>query len=133
MKNSNSSICLFGIGLSTLLGCKKAQDEGCYQKYPTVKTARNVEGRMSILDSKYPEIWSIKVDGSIGGQGYDSQDAVVIPCNIPENLKKEGLRVIFSGQAKSTDRDSKKNAYPLWFWDVYYLDQSEIKILNSSY
>ncbi|HYK76773.1 MAG TPA: hypothetical protein VEV16_07340 [Daejeonella sp.] len=126
---------LLVIGFLTILGCKKITQEGnCYQEYQTVKTATNVEGRMSILDSKHPEIWSIKVDGIIGTKGptYDSRDAV-IPCNISEDLKKEGLKVIFSGKVKNTGRDFKKDADSVWYLDVYYLDQSEIKILNSSY
>ncbi len=71
-----------------------------------MKVAQNEGGRISVLSSEYPDVWVIVVDGIVGEKGpiFDGPD-VVVACNLPDTLEVEGLRVVFSGELKSTCDD----------------------------
>ncbi len=120
---------------STIFSCKKnntADGEACYQDRKIVKIAKNIRGVVSILDSKHPNTWSIKSrQGIIGSPGptYDSFD-IIIPCNLPNNFKKEGLLVFFSGALKDPNKDFKNSADSIYYADVYYSQLDEIKIME---
>ena len=64
----------------------------------------------------------LSLEGIIGYDGptYDSRD-LVIPCNVPNKFKAEGLRVTFSGQLKDTGRDFGD------FSHIYYGNLNDIQ------
>lgn len=59
---------------------------------------------------------------------YDSQD-IGLPCNLPEEFKKDGLKVKFSGKYKELAVKPSPNQVPIFAGQVYYyLEISKIQL-----
>lgn len=121
--------------LFTSLGCKKSDTDvsGCFGNRITVKSVTGVKGRISILDTKHPDLWCIiSTQGIYNSEdpSYDSAD-IVIPCQLPEDFKKTGLLVTISGDLKDVGRDFKTDAYSVLYSNIYYSDLKELKIDES--
>jgi len=118
--------------ISLIFSCKDdvqiqdgCQYNGCDLKRPTIKTANNAAGRISIFSKQYPDLWVIvSEDGIIGEDGpiYDGPDIVVI-CNLPDSLKVYDLQVIFSGELKDSCEDFEKG-----FSEIYYCTPAQLTI-----
>jgi hypothetical protein len=132
--NPNNNFWLFlfivSVGLS-LFSCKDDLDsceyEGCDQQRQTIKKAKEVKGRISVFDSQHPNLWVIvSEEGIIGSDApiFDGPD-VVIFCNIPDSLKTNNLRVIFSGELKDSCDDFKPSIS-----EIYYSTITQISSRN---
>jgi hypothetical protein len=67
-----------------------------------IKSAKDVRGRVSVLDLDNPNTWVIVSEqGIIGNPNpvYDGPD-IVIPCNLPDTLKRQDTKVVFSGDLR---------------------------------
>lgn len=98
----------------------------CDVSRKTVKVARNVQGRVRIFDIDHPNLWVIvSQQGIIGQTGpiFDGPD-IVVPCNLPDNMKQNGLLVVFSGDLKDS-----KNELPTLTNKVYYSQLTNLQLI----
>lgn len=120
---------LLWVFLISGFGCKEnvipCEYEGCDPKRQTIKIAEEVRGRISVLDSKHPNLWVIvSEEGIIGQEGpiFDGPD-IVVACNLPDSLKENGLKVIFSGELKDACDDFK-----LFNSTLYYSNLTQMMV-----
>ena len=74
----------------------------CEAPGAVVKTANDVQGRISVLDTAHPDLWVIvREQGIIGNPNpiYDGPD-IILPCNLPDSLKRQDVNVLFSGELR---------------------------------
>ena len=108
--------------LPLMLSCDNEMQEnciydGCDSRRKTIKVADNIVGRVSILSQHYPDTWVIISKKGIIGDGnmiYDGSDIIVI-CNLPDSIKFDGQKVVFSGKLKDSCDDFDK-----WVGEIYY-------------
>lgn len=96
----------------------------CGLEGPAVKVAKDVRGRVSVLDASNPDLWVIVSEqGIIGNPNpiYDGPD-IVIPCNLPDSLKRQNLKVIFSGDLKEYKGTAKG-----WLSTLYNSELTSVK------
>ena len=91
----------------------------CDSKRKTVKEADGLEGQIWFNKAVQEYAIYVSVDGT-----YDTQ-YVGIPCELSEEFKKEGLRVVFSGKYKDF---SKQPTTVMPGQTYYYLNLSKIEI-----
>jgi len=99
--------------------------KGCDPRRQTIKVAQNAIGRVAILSAQHPDVWVIvSEDGIIGENSvvFDGPD-IVIACNLPDSMKKDGLKVIFSGELKDSCND-----YNSFTSIIYYSSTENIQI-----
>src|SRR5690554_1164080 len=125
-----TSAILLGMALLMGFGCEnndlKPNDRECFEARQTIKTASNAKGVMLTTEKDEQVIWYIlSLEGIIGYDGptYDTRD-LVIPCDLPDKFKVEGLRVSFSGRLKDTERDFGD------FSHIYYGNLTDIQIME---
>jgi len=105
---------------SIMTSCKeqdRCEYESCDFRRPTIKVADHAKGRIGILSSQYPDTWVIISEEGIIGEStpiFDGPDIVVV-CNLPDSLKINDQRVVFSGELKDSCTDFEK-----WTSKVYY-------------
>ncbi len=99
------ALCFLIISLA-VIGCENAKNDcelsPCNPQRETVKEVADQTGIMSY--DQAVEKWTIIV--SIQGT-YDSQDIGIICNELPENLKSEGLSVVFDGVYKAKCGDNR--------------------------
>lgn len=115
-------------------GCEVSENNkrSCYPNRKIIKKAVNVKGRVGILDVNHPDVWSISsMEGIIGEEGltYDSMDTV-IPCDFPEELKKNDLIVRFSGILLDAEDDFTGGPIGGFYTHVYYAELSKIEVIK---
>ena len=122
-----SMILLIGFIVSCQEDENTCQYEGCDSRRQTVKVAQEARGRIGILSSEYPDVWSIVAEGVIGQSEpiFDGPDVIVV-CNLPDTLKKEGLLAVFSGELKSACDDFGP---PISTSAVYYSILTRINLI----
>lgn len=127
-----TSAILLGMALLMGFGCEnddlKPIEKECFEARQTIKTASNAKGVMLTMEKDEQVIWYIlSLEGIIGYDGptYDSRD-LVIPCNVPNKFKAEGLRITFSGQLKDTGQDFGD------FSHIYYGNLNDIQIMEDN-
>lgn len=91
-----------------LVACQTLEPQGpnnladCEAPGAVIKTANQVRGRISVLDTAHPDLWVIVSEqGIIGNPNpiYDGPD-IVLPCNLPDSLKRQDVNVLFSGELR---------------------------------
>lgn len=108
--------------LSLILSCTDDDQDaceynGCDIRRQTIKLADNAVGRISVLSQQYPDLWVIvSEEGIIGDDNVliDGPDIVVI-CDLPDSLKTNGLKVIFSGDLKNSCKDFEKGLSAIYY------------------
>jgi hypothetical protein len=109
MKKSFLCICIVVSLLQGLLvACQNPEPDAsnklvdCVAPGAVIKTAQQVRGYISVLDADHPDLWVIVSEqGIIGNTNpiYDGPD-IVLPCNLPDSLRKQDVRVLFSGELR---------------------------------
>lgn len=121
--------------LSTIIfSCSKDANspDDCHRKRRIIKQANGITGVVSRLSNEHPDVWCIvSMQGVIGSleTSYDSRD-IVIPCNLPEELKVVGNQVLFSGELKDIGDDFKDSPDKVWLENAYYSELSRIELVN---
>lgn len=110
---------------------RKISDLGpCDVARKTVKVAKDVKGRVTVLDVDHPSLWVIVSEqGVIGVPGpvFDGPD-IVIPCNMPDSLKKYDLKVVFSGDLKES-----QDGLPSGTSKLYYSSVTSIRLTTKKF
>lgn len=104
-----------------IVGCSSptiVQNNSCNAK-EFVKTVKNATGIIYFADSTY-------IVRTAHANTYDSVDIGFV-CNIPDSLKKDGLKLQFDGQYFEYDGTEKS---PFIGTTYYYVSLSNVILLN---
>ncbi|MCJ8167572.1 hypothetical protein MKJ04_22205 [Pontibacter sp. E15-1] len=119
------TLALVSVALLSAFGCQKeeAQAPGatllpCDANRETVQTANALEGFVWFNTT----IQEYAIYVGVGGT-YDTQ-YVCVPCKLPEELKQEGVQVVFSGKLKDF---GQQPAMMMPGQTYYYLHLSNIE------
>ncbi len=91
-----------------LVACQTLEPQGpnnladCEVPGAVIKTANEVRGRISVLDTAHPDLWVIVSEQGIIGNPNPINDGpdIVLPCNLPDSLKRQDVNVLFSGELR---------------------------------
>lgn len=124
MKNLITSLAYFLIVMSAFnfSNCKKKSvDSFCYTNRTTISNI-NAQKGMVIYYQKYDR-YGVRFDTSLTGN-IDSQ-VIGLSCDIPKELRSEGINIIVSGELKKFNDD--ENITPQMGGDeLYYLAITQI-------
>ena len=130
MKNPSILILLLTSLLLSASGCEKDERSlsepavaACDSNRKIVKKSSDVKGFVHFNQFSQEYALYAGVPGTI-----DSED-IGLPCNLPEEFKKEGLKVKFSGKYRDFGKQPSSNQVPIFVGQVYYyLELSQIQL-----
>lgn len=96
---------IFWFMLSVVIFPDEADHRNCDGK--TIRDIKRAEGRIGILSKQYPDTWAIvPVQRSLdtAGTSIDGFD-IIVPCELDDSFKREGLEVCFSARLKDSGND----------------------------